>query len=240
MCGVSQSVAHHCIMEVINALFRSASYYVRYRADPESQAERAIGLGAITGFPQVQVAIDCTHEAIKAPTDQPATFINRKGFILLMYNLYVTTESTSYKCVPANREAATTHSYFSSPRNPSNDAEERYSACQSSTRATIEQAIALLKMWFCCLDRSRRALQYSPQKAGCIVVVCCDLHKIALQREETLTEEDMWEYETSSEKEDTEDTQGQAAMEGPSRVMEDRHPQQHAREARQNIIMERF
>ncbi|XP_067879946.1 putative nuclease HARBI1 [Heterodontus francisci] len=75
MCGVSQAVAHCCIKEVTNALFKRAGDYVHYRIDPDSQAERAIEFEAIVGFPQVQGVIGCMHVAIEAPTDQPATFI---------------------------------------------------------------------------------------------------------------------------------------------------------------------
>ncbi|XP_067890536.1 putative nuclease HARBI1 [Heterodontus francisci] len=222
MCGVSQSTVPHCIKEVTNGLLRRAGDYVHYRTDPESQSERAIGFGAIAGFRQVQ-------------------------------------ESASYKCVPTSWEAATTHSYFGSlrchiyftpparlqgwilgdkgyslrkwlltpVRNPSNDVKERYTTCHDST---IEQAIGMLKMCFCCLNRSSGALQYAPQKFGCIVLVCCILRNIALQRLEALPEEDMWEYESSFDEQDTEGTQGQAAMNDLRRVMEGRHLEQHASE----------
>ncbi|XP_067908356.1 putative nuclease HARBI1 [Heterodontus francisci] len=238
MCGVCHSVAQCCIKEVTNALFRRAGDYVHFRTDRESQAKRAIGIGVIVGFPQVQGVIDCTHVAIKASMDQPAVFINRKSFHLC--NLYATTESASDKCVPTFREAATTHSYFGTTRNPSNDAEEHYNTCHGSTRATIEQTIGMLKIRFRCLNNSGGALQYVLQKVGCIIVACCILHNIALQRGEALPGEEMWEYETSSDEEDTEGTQDQAATEDPSRVMEGRHLEQRAREARQSLIMEHF
>ncbi|XP_067885120.1 putative nuclease HARBI1 [Heterodontus francisci] len=80
MSGVSQTAAQHYIKEVTNALFKRAIDYVCDQTNPDSQAEKAIGFGAIAGFPQVQSVMDCTHVAIKAQNDQPATFINRKGF----------------------------------------------------------------------------------------------------------------------------------------------------------------
>ncbi|XP_067901790.1 putative nuclease HARBI1 [Heterodontus francisci] len=79
MCGISQSMTHHCI-KITNGMFRRAGDYVCFCIDPNSQAERAIGFWAIAGFSQVQGVIDCMHVAIKAPTDQPAAFIDQKGF----------------------------------------------------------------------------------------------------------------------------------------------------------------
>ncbi|XP_067910356.1 putative nuclease HARBI1 [Heterodontus francisci] len=80
MCGASQAAAHHCVKEVTNALFKRADNNVHSEIDPDSQAERALGFRVITGFPQVQGVINCTHMAIKAPMNQSASFINRKGF----------------------------------------------------------------------------------------------------------------------------------------------------------------
>ncbi|XP_067871996.1 putative nuclease HARBI1 [Heterodontus francisci] len=87
MCGIAQSATHQCIKEVSNALFRRASDNVHFRTDPNFQAERAIGFGAIAGFPQMQDVIDCAHVTIKAPEHQPGAFINRKGFHTLNVQL---------------------------------------------------------------------------------------------------------------------------------------------------------
>ncbi|XP_067888745.1 putative nuclease HARBI1 [Heterodontus francisci] len=54
-------------------------------------------------------------------------------------------------------------------RNPASDAEKRYNACHGSTRATIEQAIEMLQMPFCCLDRSDGALQHATERVPHIV-----------------------------------------------------------------------
>ncbi|XP_067899184.1 putative nuclease HARBI1 [Heterodontus francisci] len=76
MYGVSQAVVHLCIKEVTSTLFKRASY----QTNSDIQAERAVGSRVIIGFPLVQGVIDCTHMSIKTLMDQPAAFINRKGF----------------------------------------------------------------------------------------------------------------------------------------------------------------
>ncbi|XP_078097950.1 uncharacterized protein LOC144511457 isoform X2 [Mustelus asterias] len=87
LCGISQAAAHRCIKEVTNALFKRAGEFIQYHTDPESQAERSAGFGAIAGFPQVQGVIDCTHVAIRAPSEQPAAYINKEGFYSISVQL---------------------------------------------------------------------------------------------------------------------------------------------------------
>ncbi|XP_072346022.1 putative nuclease HARBI1 isoform X3 [Scyliorhinus torazame] len=87
LCGISQAAAHRCIKEVTNALFKRAGEFIRYRTNPESQTERSMGFCAIAGFPRVQGVIDCTHVAIRAPSEQPAAFINKEGFYSISVQL---------------------------------------------------------------------------------------------------------------------------------------------------------
>ncbi|XP_067885141.1 putative nuclease HARBI1 [Heterodontus francisci] len=186
LCGASQSAVHRCIREVTNALYRRASDYVRFRMDPESQDLRALGFGAIAGFPQVQGVIDCTYVAIKAPAGQPAEYLNRKGFYSLNVQLAAAmahSSSTSLRC-----HCCLLHLAGMAPdtgEKPHQRCRE-YNACHGSTRATIELAFGMLQMRLCCLDRSGRALQYAPDRVGRIVAVCCALHNFAIQRGEAL------------------------------------------------------
>ncbi|XP_067867166.1 putative nuclease HARBI1 [Heterodontus francisci] len=196
ICGISQSAAHCCTKEMTDALFR-----------------------------RVQGITDCTHVANKAPPNQPAAFINRKGFhsikVQLVYNyrkhflqvsacfpgscddLYILHQSqvpllftspTDLQGSILGDKGYPLMTWFLTPvRNPSNDAEEDYSTCHNSTRVTIEQAIGMLKMHFHCLDRSGAALQYTSDRIGLIVVVCCVLHNIAVQRGKVLQAEELRE-----------------------------------------------
>ncbi|XP_067909156.1 putative nuclease HARBI1 [Heterodontus francisci] len=78
MCEVSQA-AHRCIKEVTSALLKRATMCaikliltVRQRVPLAS--------GPSLDSPRCKVPFHCTHTAIKALTEQPAAFINRKGF----------------------------------------------------------------------------------------------------------------------------------------------------------------
>ncbi|XP_067885109.1 putative nuclease HARBI1 [Heterodontus francisci] len=208
MCSISQSVAHQCIKEVTNAIFRRASDYVWLRMDPNSQAEKTNGIGAIAGFPQVQSVTDCMHVAIKAHEHQLVNFIDRKGF----HSDNVQLGSNHYKqilCMLPGKllrclhfEAVQGARAFAAKgyllgtqllkpvRNPRKDAEERHNACHGTKQTAIEQAIDLLKMGFRCLDRSSGAFQYAPARVSCIVVVCCALHNLTVQRGETISNDE--------------------------------------------------
>ncbi|XP_067903110.1 putative nuclease HARBI1 [Heterodontus francisci] len=80
ICDISQSVAHRCIKEVTNALFRHADELIDLAVDEDNQDARSADFSVITGFHRVQEVIDCSHVAIRAPWDQPAVFVNRKCF----------------------------------------------------------------------------------------------------------------------------------------------------------------
>ncbi|XP_067890539.1 putative nuclease HARBI1 [Heterodontus francisci] len=173
MCGVSKAVAHCCIKELTNARFKRADNYAHYWTDPDSQVERAIGFGAMAGFPQEQGVIDYAYVVIKSPMEQPVAFLNRKCFHSINVQLGWILGDKGYLLKTWLR---------TSVRNPRNATEKSSNNCYSSTRVTIEQTIGLLKMRFHCLDPSGGALQYAPSKVSRVLVVFCALHDLALQR----------------------------------------------------------
>ncbi|XP_067909328.1 putative nuclease HARBI1 [Heterodontus francisci] len=197
ICGISQSVAHQYIKEVTNALFRWTGDYVCFRTDPDSQAERTIGFGAIAGFPQVQGVINCMHVAIKVPEHQPAAFPTGRASTPTMCNhckqimhdcaCFLRDRHNAYGWILGDKGYPLRTRLLMPVRNPRVDAEERYNACHWTMRATIEQAFGLLKMRFRCLDQSREAHQYALASPSRIVVVCCVLHIHALQRGESMS-----------------------------------------------------
>ncbi|XP_067885146.1 putative nuclease HARBI1 [Heterodontus francisci] len=269
MCGISQAAIYSCIKEVTNALLKRADDYVHYWTNPDSQAERAIGFGTTVGFPQMQGVIDCTHVAIKAPTDQPAIFINREGFHSINVQLVCNHRKHLLQVCPHFPGAATTPRYFKNPRfhsfsgplltfrdgflwtrathsqlkpvgNPHNAAEERYNTCHSSIRATTKHVIGLLKVRFRCLDRSSGALQYAPARVLSIVAVCYALHSLALQRGEALHQEDMLDCHSSSDEENMEEGVKQVARDDKATVPEVTAIERCAREAWNNLTHTRF
>ncbi|XP_072360437.1 putative nuclease HARBI1 [Scyliorhinus torazame] len=74
-------------------------------------------------------------------------------------------------------------------RRPQTNAESLYNEAHAATWGVVERCFGLLKMRFRCLDRFGGALQYRPDRVGRMVVVCCALHNIAMQRGDDLVEE---------------------------------------------------
>ncbi|XP_067892373.1 putative nuclease HARBI1 [Heterodontus francisci] len=151
--GVSQSTVHSCIREVTGALYRRANGF-------EGQSQSAVGFGTITEIPQVQGFTDCMHVVIKAPDRQPVTFLNRKGFYSLNLQLVCDHSANALHCTGSDPgwilgdKGNPKQTWLLTPvRNTTSDAEELFNTCQGSTRATIEQAIGMLKMWFRCQPR---------------------------------------------------------------------------------------
>ncbi|XP_067894246.1 putative nuclease HARBI1 [Heterodontus francisci] len=239
MCGVSQVAAHLCIKEMTNALLKRAGDYVCHRTNPDSQAKWTISFGAIVEFSQVQLVIDLTHVAIKAPMEQPAAF-NRKDFHSINVQLVCYHQKHFLQCVPASWEAVTIPTYFDrmdsrgqglpiedratdTGEKPSHSSRGEVQYMHGSTRVTIEQAIGLLTLRFPCLDRSGGALQYAPVRVSRIMVVCCALHNLALQRGEALHEEDMFDHQASTDEENVEEVNEQAALDIAPLALEARH-----------------
>ncbi|XP_067884815.1 putative nuclease HARBI1 [Heterodontus francisci] len=217
MCGVSLAAAYHCIKEVTNVLFKRAGDYVSYGAASSLHQQEefpfhlcTIGLQTLKVLPAGVCPLpgkqpQCLHGQSQEPqfsAPRSLAGMDSQGRGLHIENIAMT---------PV--------------RNPRTAAEERYNACHGSSRATIEQAIGLLKMSFWCLDRSGGALQYVPARVSCIVVVCCALHQ-----------EDMIGHHLSTDEEDVEEATEQATLDRDSLSLETRAIERHAREARHNLI----
>ena len=54
--------------------------YIRFPYDAANQANIKAQFAEIAGFPNVIGAIDCTHIAIKAPSEGEYAYVNRKHF----------------------------------------------------------------------------------------------------------------------------------------------------------------
>lgn len=64
---------------------------------------------------------------------------------------------------------------------PKTPAEDRYNLAHSATHSVMEKTLRMLCSRFRCLDRSKGALQYSPEKSSHIIAACCVLHNISLE-----------------------------------------------------------
>ncbi|XP_071483870.1 putative nuclease HARBI1 [Diadema antillarum] len=65
---------------------------------------------------------------------------------------------------------------------PASPAEERYNAAFARTRVSVERAFGVLKARFRCLDSSGGVLCYSPERVCKIIMSCCVLHNICMER----------------------------------------------------------
>eukprot|EP00061_Rhincodon_typus_P011058 g35801.t1 len=80
MCKITQSAARACIHQVTDAIFRKASNFIRFDMSPVELRGRAVRFHRIAGFPKVLGVIAGSHIQLKAPNDQPISYMNSRGF----------------------------------------------------------------------------------------------------------------------------------------------------------------
>ncbi|XP_067894259.1 putative nuclease HARBI1 [Heterodontus francisci] len=213
ICGISQSAAHHSIKQVMDAMYQSSGQYIRHPTNQVCQAGRVIGFGPLLDSLRLR-GQSTMRVAIKVPSEQPGTLMNRKGFHSLnleivcdhckrilqigasfpgsCHNSYILRQSQVpqlfrpskrlYRYILGEKGRLLKTWLLTPVLNPNTKPEDTNNSCHMTTWATIEQAIGLLKVRFRCLDRSGEALQNSPSRLSCIVVVCCVLYNLVHQR----------------------------------------------------------
>ncbi|XP_048845582.1 putative nuclease HARBI1 [Brienomyrus brachyistius] len=78
--GISQPTMSSFIPQVVAGINRLSSQHIKFPCGVDVQANIKTQFAAMSGFPNVIGAIDCTHIAIKAPSENEATFLNKKQF----------------------------------------------------------------------------------------------------------------------------------------------------------------
>ncbi|XP_026090023.1 putative nuclease HARBI1 [Carassius auratus] len=78
--GISQSSLSRAMPVVWDGIIRMSARYIRFPYDAFDQPNIKMQFAAIAGFPNVIGAIDCTHIAIKAPSEEEFAYVNRKHF----------------------------------------------------------------------------------------------------------------------------------------------------------------
>ncbi|KAK0139210.1 putative nuclease HARBI1 [Merluccius polli] len=78
--GMSQGALSRAIAAVLNGIIRISARYIRFPYDAVNQVHIKAQFAEIAGFPNVIGAIDCTHIAIKAPSEGEYAHVNRKHF----------------------------------------------------------------------------------------------------------------------------------------------------------------
>jgi hypothetical protein len=60
--------------------------------------------------------------------------------------------------------------------------EEKYNKAHTKTRRIVENAFGVLKSRFRCLDRSGGEIQFTPKRCCNVIITCCVLHNIAIEK----------------------------------------------------------
>jgi len=78
--GISQPSLSRAMPAVWNGLIRMSPRYIKFPFTVGEQANIKLQFAAMSRFPNVIGAIDCTHIAIRAPSDHEFAYVNRKHF----------------------------------------------------------------------------------------------------------------------------------------------------------------
>ncbi|KAK0140501.1 putative nuclease HARBI1 [Merluccius polli] len=166
--GMSQGALSRAIAAVLNGIIRISARYIRFPYDAVNQAHIKAQFAEIAGFPNVIGAIDCTHIAIKAPSEGEYAYVNRKHFHSL--NVQIICDAQMRLTNIVARWPGSTHDSFLLTNS---------SVGNRLEPGIVERAIGQLKSRWRCLDRSGGMLLYHPEKVCRIVQACGVLHNIA-------------------------------------------------------------
>ncbi|RXN01038.1 putative nuclease HARBI1 [Acipenser ruthenus] len=168
--GMSQPTMSRVLYQVTEALVRQARNYISFPKAQQRQLQNkeTFFFFTIGSFPSVLWAIDFTHVPLRKPTEGAAVYINRKG---------VSSIDVQVVCDAACSDAGYGYAVTQ------NRAQEAYNKAHPATRNVIERTSGLLKVRFRCLHTFGGALQYAPKRVCDIIVACCVLHNIAVQRQ---------------------------------------------------------
>ncbi|XGW20128.1 hypothetical protein V3C99_003730, partial [Haemonchus contortus] len=209
--GCHQSTVSRVLMAFVNAINRRAARFINWPDEQEglnisNSFYQKYGLPGITGI------IDGTHCRIQKPKYAERDYICRKGYhslnvgIVVDYEmkirwvcakwpgsahdsrvfktslLYEQLKRGEVKGVLIGDSAYAAETFLLKPLNTTRTRqEERYNRAICSARVLVEQAFGILKRQFHILHAECR---YSPAKVARIIVACCVLRNIAINRNE--------------------------------------------------------
>uniref|UniRef100_A0AAR2IZC1 DDE Tnp4 domain-containing protein n=1 Tax=Pygocentrus nattereri TaxID=42514 RepID=A0AAR2IZC1_PYGNA len=178
--GISQPSLSSMMSGVLSGIIKLTGRYIRFPYTLSEQADIKVQFAAVAGFPNVIGAIDCTHVAIRAPSQNEAAFINRKQIHSI--NVQVICDATMTLTNVVARYGYPLKRWLLTPfPNPQSTEERRYNDVHTLTCSVVERTIGLLKGRWRCLDASGGRLLYNPEKVCRIVRACAVLHNIAQQ-----------------------------------------------------------
>ncbi|ROL47356.1 Protein ALP1-like [Anabarilius grahami] len=204
--GTSQSSVCRTVSSVSRALSRMVENFIKF---PSTAAEQILvkqKFFEIAAFPNVLGAVDGTHVAIKAPSDDEELYVNRKNFhsvnalivcdaSLKITNLGLMTHdpfilTTSALCQQFSEgqipdgwllgdSGYPLRPWLMTPiLHPASEAHDRSNRAQRKTRGVVERCTGVLKSRFRCTDHSGGVLLYTPERACQITAAVCVVHNI--------------------------------------------------------------
>ncbi|XP_067840046.1 putative nuclease HARBI1 [Heptranchias perlo] len=168
---ISQFTVHRFVREVTEALDTRRNTYISFPMNRAKQDERSLGFNCMAGCPKLvcdhrqHITQVCSHD----PVTSHDSSILRQSSVLPLFQpgCQVTDWLLDDKNYPFRTWLMT----------PVRRAAKH--ANNKSHAAIIEQTIDMLEQRFRCLDRSRGALQSTPEQVSRSVVVSCMLHNFA-------------------------------------------------------------
>ncbi|XP_045076311.1 putative nuclease HARBI1 [Coregonus clupeaformis] len=205
--GISQSCLSRAMPPVWDGIIRLSTRYITFPYDAGDQPNIKAQFAAIAGFPNVIGAIDCTHIAIKAPSEDEFAYVNRKHFHSI--NVQIICDAQMRLTNIVARWAGSTHDSYILTNSmvgmrlqagrvrdgwllgdsgyplktwlltPLTNPQTDRERRYNDARSVVERAIGQLKCRWRCLDRTGGMLLYRPDKVCRIILACGVLHNVA-------------------------------------------------------------
>ncbi|KAM9328583.1 putative nuclease HARBI1 isoform 1-T1 [Pholidichthys leucotaenia] len=209
--GISQASMSRCVSNVTKSLVEKAPQFITFNRDPSSREQSFQEFEKVAGFPRVLGVLDCVQVAIKAPTSEDSTYVNKKGFhsvacqmvcdargLLLsaethwpggLQDSVVLGRSALYKQLQDVEDGwllgdarYPLRKWLMTPVDgPESPAEFRYNLAHTATHEIVDRTFRAIQTRFRCLDGTKGYLQYSPERSSSILLACCVLHNASLQ-----------------------------------------------------------
>lgn len=209
--GISQASMSRCVHNVTRALVEKAPLFITVNRDASSRQHSFQEFQRVAGFPGVLGVLDCVQVAIKAPTSENSSYLNRKGIhcvscqlvcdargLLLSAETHwpgslqdseVLEQSALLKELQETTEGwllgdgrYPLRTWLMTPLDsPESAAEMQYNLAHTATHEIVDRTFRAIQTRFKCLDGTKGCLQYSPERSSSILLACCVLHNAALQ-----------------------------------------------------------
>lgn len=265
--GISQASMSRCVSNVTRALVDRAPHFISFCRDAASRERSSQDFQRVAGFPGVLGVLDCVQVAIKAPHSETWAYLNRKGLHCVSCQLVCDSRGLLLSAEthwPGSLQAPEVlersslstelqgacegwllgdarypaRKWLMTPlERPESPAELQYNLAHAATHEIVDRTFRAIQTRFRCLDGTKGALQYSPERSSSILLACCVLHNASLQ-----AGLDAWTLERLEPVELVEPVEP-AQREGPQRGgrgPDDQGPSGQAEQLREQLVLQHF